>query len=166
MLTRVVALILIGTAATLSGCAQRHVDFGDPMKLPNDQTRALSNVLTHPDDYEDEYIRVSGKVTKVCAKKGCWLEMDDGHGSQPVFVKFVCPVEGRLIPMDAVGHSVVVEGQFLLEEISQDDARHYAEDGGASPEEIERIKGPQKKFRMSSPSARVIGITRDDLPAE
>jgi len=61
--------------------------------------------------------------------------------------------------MEAVGHQAIVEGTLEVTEISEAQARHFAEDAGKSPDQIARIVGPQKQIRFKSPAAKVIGIT-------
>jgi hypothetical protein len=141
-----------------SGCATTYAHYGAPMHIEDQQPIPLAKVVAHPDKYADEAVLVKGEVTSVCAKKGCWLRMTDAGMDEDVFVKFTCPVEGRLVPMEAVGHEVIVEGTLIIDEISEGEARHYKEDAGASEEEIAKIVGPQKQIRISSPSAKIKGI--------
>jgi hypothetical protein len=60
--------------------------------------------------------------------------------------------------MEAVGKMASIEGTFHVTEISQDEARHYKEDTGASPDEIAKIVGPQKILKMAAPAARIAGL--------
>lgn len=135
----------------------KSTDFGEPMKLTDKDTLCLGRVLSDPSQYDGQYIRVGGKVDSVCAKKGCWMRLAACKG-ETVFVKFTCPIKGRLIPMEAAGKRAVVEGTLEVKEISEEEARHYAEDDGASPEEIAKIVGPQKTVRISSPAARIADL--------
>ncbi len=144
----------------LTGCGPKYAEFGEPMKLGDSTTISVAKVLSDKDAYDGKYIRVSGKVASVCAKKGCWLRMTDGSSDETVFVKFTCPVDGRLVPMDAVGHDVVVEGKLAIETVSEADARHYAEDAGKSTDEIAKIVGDRKQLRMAAPAARVLGMPK------
>ena len=153
----VVAALLTG----LMCCASRHVGFGDSLTIPPGEAVPVARVLEHPDEFAGRRLLVSGRVDSVCAKKGCWLRLTDEPGAETVFVKFTCPVGGRLIPMEAVGHQALVEGVLAVEEISQEDARHYQEDAGASAEEIAKIVGPQKQLSISAPAARIKGLRKD-----
>ncbi len=155
---RVHMSLLLILPALLGGCAAGHHDFGEPLRMAEKDTIALATILADKAAYDGKSVRVSGTVSAVCQKRGCWLRMVDGEGGEDVFVKFTCPVEGRLIPMKAVNHRVVVEGQITMAEITEELARHYAEDKGASPEEIAKIVGPQKQISIASPAARVDGI--------
>ena len=48
-----------------------------------------------------------------------------------------------------------MQGQIIVEEIDQTEARHVAIEAGKSPEEVDAIVGPQKVIRVNSPAARV-----------
>lgn len=139
-----------------SSLDQRH--FGEKMKLADSKTVPIRTVLASPDKYKDKYIRVSAVVREVCQHKGCWIRMADGEAGDGLFVKFVCPIEGRLIPTDAVGKPVVVEGTLVVEMVDEDEARHIAEEAGKSADDIRKIVGPQKRMRMSAPAAVIMGL--------
>jgi hypothetical protein len=129
--------------------------YGEPMKLADADTIGVASVLAEPDQYAGKYVRVSGVVDSVCESKGCWMRIGDGRMDDTLFIKFTCPVEGRLIPLEAVGHNAVVEGELKVEDQSEAEARHYAEDAGKSADEIAKIVGPQKIIRLASPAAKI-----------
>jgi hypothetical protein len=132
------------------------VAFGDPMKLKDADNIDAGTVLADAAKYDGKSIRLVGEVHSVCKKKGCWLRMNSGGTPLTVFVKFTCPIDGnRLIPLEAVGRPVKVEGTFAIVEIDEDEAKHQAEDAGATEAEVEAIKGPTKIIEMQGPSALV-----------
>ncbi|MGE0479561.1 MAG: DUF4920 domain-containing protein [Phycisphaerae bacterium] len=141
-----------------AGCAAKHADFGEPLKLPDTASVSVGKVLANPGAYEGRPLRVSGQVKEVCGEMGCWLTLADRDTNESIFVKFVCPIEGRLIPLDAVGKQAVVEGSLKVTEIDEGEARHIAEEAGKSAEQIAKIVGPQKQYRIQSPAARVWGV--------
>jgi len=135
--------------------AEKWTAFGEPLKLKARHTVCAADVLSNPDRYEGKRIRVCGKVNSVCAQRGCWIRLAGATADQTLFVKFTCPVEGRLVPMEAAGRCAVVEGTLEVKEISEEEARHLKEEAKASPEEIAKIVGPQKLVNMRSPAAIV-----------
>ncbi len=159
-MTRIRFATALCLATLLSGCAAKYADYGEPMKLKSDDRVSAEKVFSQPDMYNGREIHLTGKVDSVCAKKGCWLRIADNARTDTIFVKFTCPVDGRLIPMDAVGHEATIEGELSIEDISQEEARHYAEDSGKSPEEIAKIVGPQKQYRMKAPAARIYDMPK------
>jgi hypothetical protein len=132
--------------------------FGEPLKLADSETVCAGTALAEPEKYAGKYVRLCGQVDSVCAAKGCWLRLAGPGEGETLFVKFTCPVSGRLVPMEAAGHRAVVEGTFEVSEISEEVARHYAQDRKAPAEEIAKIVGPQKQIALKSPGALVEGV--------
>lgn len=153
-------LVVVAALGLLAGagCAAKHADFGQPLSLADADTVSVGKVLANPSAYEGKTIRVAGQVKEVCGEMGCWLTLADRDTKESIFVKFVCPIEGRLIPLDAVGKQGVVEGSLKVSEIDEGEARHIAEEAGKSAEQIAKIVGPQKQYRIQSPAARVWGV--------
>lgn len=87
--------------------------------------------------------KFSAKVADVCKAKGCWmkLEMEDGSEAMVKFKDY-----GFFMPKDIEGQRVIVNGKAFVEEMSVDDQRHYAKDGGKSEEEIAQIIKPKKTY--------------------
>ena len=110
----------------------KYTDFGKPMKLEDSDAVCIKTVLANPKAHDGKFFRVAGRVESVCAKRGCWLRLGDGESKETLFIKFTCPVKGRLIPMDAVGKFAFIEGTLDIVEISEEEVRHYKEDAGAS----------------------------------
>ena len=135
--------------------------YGGAMKLPEDQTITVKQVVAEPVCYDGDYVRLAGTITNVCPRKGCWFEMKDpdGKSTETLFVKFTDPATGKLIPMEAIGKTVVVEGTVKVREISQEQARHYREEAGASEAELAKIVGPQKQLMLTNPGAQIAGVT-------
>ncbi|MEO2149573.1 MAG: DUF4920 domain-containing protein, partial [bacterium] len=70
-----------------------------------------------------------------------------------------CPIDGeRLIPMNAMGQPVRVEGTLVVETISEAERRHYASDAGKTDAEIGEIVGSATQVRIASGAAHVEGI--------
>jgi hypothetical protein len=67
---------------------------------------------------------------------------------------------GFFVPKDMSGRTVIVEGVISEKVLSQDLARHYAEDAGKSQEEIEKIVGDQKEYTMIAETVLVPQSTR------
>lgn len=87
---------------------------------------------------------VEGEIRDVCQKKGCWMIMGDGD----VEVRVTFKDYGFFVPVNSTGRMARVQGVLAVQEISEDEARHFAEDAGKEKNEIELIKGPQKAVSM------------------
>lgn len=83
------------------------------------------------------------KVKEVCKAKGCWmkLELSDGEEAMVRFKDY-----GFFMPIDIEGKEVVVNGLAFVEAMSVEDQKHFAEDGGATAEELEKITAPKKTY--------------------
>ena len=91
--------------------------------------------------------KMTAVVEEVCQSKGCWmkLKLDDG---EQVMVKF--KDYGFFMPKDIAGREVIVNGIAFVDEMSVEDQRHYAEDGGESEEAIAAITEPKKTFSFEA----------------
>nr|WP_321237082.1 DUF4920 domain-containing protein [uncultured Psychroserpens sp.] len=87
--------------------------------------------------------KMIAKVDEVCQAKGCWMKLDLPNGQQ-VMVKF--KDYGFFMPKDISGKEVIINGKAFVNEVPVDEQRHYAEDGGATAEEIAKITEPKKTY--------------------
>ncbi len=92
----------------------------------------VGELLADPDRWVDKRVRVEGKITDVCPKMGCWVDIAAGDGGAPIRFK----VEDGVIefPVEAKGHDIVAEGLFRKIELDPEQAlayaRHEAEERG------------------------------------
>lgn len=80
-------------------------------------------------------VKFASTVKDVCQKKGCWMNLDMNDAEAMVRFKDY----GFFMPKDITGQEIIVNGKAYIEEMSVEDQRHYAEDGGKSAEEIAAI---------------------------
>ena len=88
-------------------------------------------------------VKMEGTVVATCGKKGCWMDVVSGEDT--VFVRFLdyaffVPTEG------AEGKRTIIEGEAFYDTLTVDMRRHYAQDAGASEEEIAAIIEPELKL--------------------
>lgn len=138
-------LMLLGMAV-LTAQESKSYGKGVQLKAPVSLDEAIAKAGS-----EDEVL-VQGKIHDVCAKKGCWLVLQDG--GKEIRVTF----EGYsfFVPTDSKNKTVRAQGKVMLKEISESEARHYAEDAGKSKEEIEKIKGTQKAYAMIASGVEIL----------
>jgi len=91
--------------------------------------------------------KMMAKVEEVCQAKGCWMKLDLPDGEE-VMVKF--KDYGFFMPKDISGKEVIINGKAYVNEVPVDEQRHYAEDGGASAEEIAKITEPKKTLSFEA----------------
>ena len=88
-------------------------------------------------------LRFEGEILNTCPKKGCWMDVVSGEDT--VFVRFLD--YGFFVPTEgAEGKRTVIEGEAFYDTLTVDMRRHYAEDAGASAEEISAITEPELKL--------------------
>ena len=138
-----VVLVLFGALA-IAGCTgpKRFVPLGEPMTIAADREVTVERVLASPDLYEGRHLRIRGPVADICPHRGAWLTL--GRGYPPVFVRLDWPGDARLMPADAVGREVIVEGLLGTRRITEAQARVYAEQQGATEAELAAIVGTQE----------------------
>jgi hypothetical protein len=138
--------------------APKYASFGAAAKLSDADAIPVEKVMAAPDEYKGKFVRLTGTVDKVCPNKGCWLTLKGPGDGEALLVKFPDPDQGRLIPMAAVGKPAIVEGTVRVREIPEETAKHFAEESGATPEQLAKITGPQKQITVASPCAMVADV--------
>lgn len=96
--------------------------------------------------------RITATVSEVCQKKGCWMILKDND----LTVRVTFKDYGFFVPKDLTGRRVLVEGVLSQTVISEADARHYAEDAGATKQEIAKIKGEQRELGFEATGVKVL----------
>ncbi len=100
-----------------------------------------------------EHAVLTGKVTSVCPKKGCWLTVENDK-NETFFVKM--KDYAFFVPVALEGKNVVLEGVAERKMLSVEEARHYAEDAKKSQEEIDAITEPQEQNRFMASGIKVV----------
>lgn len=91
--------------------------------------------------------KISGEIKEVCTKKGCWLTMDlpNGETMRVTFKDYEF-----FVPTTSQGYPVILSGAAVLSETDVETLRHYAEDGGMSKEDVEKITEPKREITFES----------------
>lgn len=114
------------------------VYFGDKITpdgaIPADQ---IKEKLANNDSLA---MKVEGKIAEVCQKKGCWMELELANGES---MRVTFKDYGFFVPKDAGGRTVIMDGYAYNDTTTVAQLRHYAEDGGKSKEEIDKITEPE-----------------------
>lgn len=92
-------------------------------------------------------VKFKSKITSVCKKKGCWMKMDLADKKES-FVRF--KDYGFFVPLNADNSEAIVSGRAYIDEISVDELKHYAKDGGKSQEEIDKITSPKITYAFQA----------------
>lgn len=111
------------------------------------------------DDIKDKLVgnkfegQVKGKVVEVCKAEGCWIRLQRADGTA-MLVR--AKDHAFLMPENIVGKTVLIEGNAVIKEVTEDMRKHYAEDAGKSKEEIAKIKGPEKDVQFAAKGVKVL----------
>ena len=116
----------------------------DDNVLSADEMMAKYNALK-PGDTID--VKFKAKVNEVCQAKGCWMQVAIADNQQAM-VKF--KDYGFFMPIDLGDEEVIMEGKAFVAEMSIDEQRHYAEDGGKTKEEVLKIIEPKRTLSFTS----------------
>ena len=122
--------------------------FGAPLEL--EETTRLGVVLANPERFTDTPVRIRGRLTDLCQKKGCWTVVQDGDAVARVRFRDY----GFFLPPDALGRTALIEGVASIRTLSEREARHYAaESRGGDPEAID---GPQHEVGIVASGVRLL----------
>lgn len=129
--------------ATLTGRlhAQESAHFGK--EIDEKGAISMTRLEKQMEDKESMQVKVTGMVTDCCQAKGCWMTIDKGDGTT-MRVKF--KDYGFFVPKNSAGKTAVMEGRAMIETVSVEEQRHYAEDAGKSAAEIDAIKEPKREL--------------------
>jgi len=145
-MTTILFLTACGETKTAEQVAEEKATnqiFGE--KITADDALTFNQLLTKMDQLDSMETKVTGTVESVCKKKGCWVNIVSEDGRE-MFVKF--KDYGFFLPKDCEGRKVVMEGKAFRETTSVDELQHYAEDEGASKEEIAKITEPKDELKF------------------
>lgn len=100
-------------------------------------------------------MKVRGKVSEVCQKKGCWMTLISEQPGQPE-MRVTFKDYAFFMPKDLSGKHVVVDGYAYVETTSVDILRHYAEDAGKTKEEIAAITEPKREVSFEASGVLIV----------
>lgn len=101
----------------------------------------LDEIVEAPEKFSGKTVQVTGKVSAVCKKKGCWLTL---RGLSPKATARVTFKDyAFFVPMDCEGQLATVEGTLEVKKLSLDERKHLAEDGNVP---VDRI--PEAELRL------------------
>jgi hypothetical protein len=106
-------------------------------------TAEMSDKYTNMAIADTVQTKFMATVTEVCQAKGCWMKLQLENG-QETMVRF--KDYGFFMPKDITGKAVIVNGLAFVEEMSVENQKHYAKDGGQSEAELAQITTIKKSL--------------------
>ena len=131
---------------------QTYMNFGDSTFSVNDALSAADLVNEFQKTGDTLYGTVSGEITKVCAVKGCWMATEIDSSSN-LFVDYDYEF---LLPTNSQGQNMVMTGFAYWDSTSVAELKHYAEDRGASEEEIAAITAPVGEVKFKATGVKIL----------
>jgi len=96
-----------------------------------EKPKSLTEVLT--DDEKSSTVVVNTSIAEVCEKKGCFFIAQEGDYSARITFKDY----DFFVPTDSEGKEVTIIGELSKKVLSEEKAKHYAEDAGKSSDSIQ-----------------------------
>ncbi|HSH26316.1 MAG TPA: DUF4920 domain-containing protein, partial [Wenzhouxiangella sp.] len=88
----------------------------------------VAALMADPESRRDQRLTVSGRMTDVCTKRGCWAVFEDDGA----MLRIVVRDHGFAIPSDLRGPAIA-HGVLEHHEMSPEAIEHLVEDDGADP---------------------------------
>lgn len=123
---------------TASETVAEYEFFGDST-LTADGAIPSTELIAYMNGRDSVPVKVAGVIDEVCQKKGCWMSVAVDNG-QNMHVSYNYEF---LLPMNAAGKEMVMNGHAFIDTITVSQRKHLAEDAGKSQEEIDAITEPK-----------------------
>ena len=111
---------------------------------------SVTDIFNDLKGYEGKTVVVQGDMSEICRSGGCWTIITDGNNYLRALTlhKFILPKE-----MDITDKKAVIEGEFAVKEITEEQAKHFAEESGKDPN---TITGPQTMYRIKATGIKIL----------
>lgn len=113
-------------------------------------------VLAEPALYVGKSVKMEGTVAAVCQMAGCWLTIR-GDGQDHVRILAPRNEDGSYrftVPRDISGRQAIVYGTLTEETLTEEAARHLAEDAGQDAD----VRAAEREFRLTARGVLVASI--------
>lgn len=108
-------------------------------------------VLADPAAHDDGPVRLTGELSQVCQKAGCWAVVQDDQGHA---LRITMKDHAFGIAKDGVGKACDVEGELVSRPVREATLDHYASEGGGSHPEA----GQERAWQLVATS---VAVARD-----
>ena len=89
-------------------------------KLSDAEVIKISTLMETPEEYVGKTVKVEGRITGVCAHRGCWIEIAGDKDYESLRFKVDDGV--MVFPAEAMGHVATAEGVFTKIELTPEQA--------------------------------------------
>lgn len=131
---------------------QEYMSFGDSTFAVDDALSAAALLEKFELAGDTLHGTVAGEITKVCTTKGCWMATAIDTANN-LFVDYDYEF---LLPTNSQGQQMVMTGFAYWDSTSVAQLRHYAEDRGATEEEIAAITEPVGEVKFKATGVKIL----------
>lgn len=83
----------------------------------------VNTLMQKPEHYLNREFTIKGVISKVCKKRGCWMELVTEPTDQPLIVKVK---DGEMVfPMSKLGHVALATGTLSIVKLDLEQSRNY-----------------------------------------
>ena len=127
--------------------------YGAP--LSNAEAIAAKTVIADPQKWNDKDVKLTGKVSGVCQKKGCWMTLTSGEPEAPS-VRISFKDYGFFVPKDCMGKTATVEGHLMVKTIPVAEAQHYADDAAKEGSPARKVTTPEHTLALVATGVEIL----------
>ena len=106
--------------------------------LPAGKPVTLDEITANPKRYAEKPALVSGRITKVCQAKGCWMTLAGKGETSRARITF--KDYAFFVPKDAEGMRGVLSGVVQIKPMSEAERAHLAQDAKADISTIPQVE--------------------------
>lgn len=119
-------------------------------ELASAKATPVADCMSKSSDLAGKEVTVSGKVSQVCAKKGCWFVIEDEKDASKT-IRITSKGYKFFVPRDAVGKKAVIKGDLSVKEMSVAEAQHMEDDrAAATGEKAKKVTEGSKELRIAA----------------
>lgn len=142
-----------------SGIQVEYMNFGDStFSIENAITAAELVENFNSGDADTLNAIVAGPITKVCTTKGCWMATAV-NDDENIFVDYDYEF---LLPTNSKDLDMIMTGFAYWDSTTVAQLRHYAQDRGASEQEIAAITEPVGEIKFKAKGVKIVIPTPDE----
>lgn len=108
----------------------------------------IADIFANLPAYQNKLVVVEGDVIQACQTMGCWLMISNGTNEVRAMT-----LHKFYLPKGLKNVKAVVQGEFEEKEITEEQAKHFAEESG---QPTDNIKGTQKMFRIKTTGIKIL----------
>lgn len=116
----------------------------------------IRDIVAEPDAWAGKTVRVEGKVVGVCARKGCWMELESRSGDR---LRIKVEDDVIVFPRESEGRWAVAQGTVEVQDLTREQyagwLRHLAEEQGETFDEASVGGGPYRLVQIMGTGAEI-----------